>query len=74
MDNEGREHVIHLVRGSDQWKWHLAPGIYHWKSGQEHVIPGWKIDLSTSAVALEPGEVSHIQVYIERKEKDVFWL
>ena len=74
LDMEGRSYIIHILRGNDQWKWHLAPGEYHWKPGQQHAHPGWDLNLSEGIFHLEPGKVSHLQIHIQQKEKDVYWL
>jgi len=45
IDSEGRNHALHLVRGSHQWKPHLAPGTYHWPALILRPEPGWIVEV-----------------------------
>lgn len=74
IDSEGRNHALHLVRGSHQWKTHLAPGTYHWPALILRPEPGWIVEVMASTFTLEAGQTCHLPVLVRKDERPIYWL
>ena len=74
IDSEGRNHALHLVRGSHQWKPHLAPGTYHWPALILRPEPGWIVEVMASTFTLEAGQTCHLPVLVRMDERPIYWL
>ena len=73
-DEKGHPHIIHLLSGEDQWKTHLPPGRYTWKTLPSHQTQGYMLQFESPTFLLETNQTTVIKVIIEKQPKDIFWI
>ena len=74
IDENGQEFGIHLIGGEVQWKTHLPPGRYTWKTLPSHQTQGYMIQFLSPTFVLETNQTTVIHVIIEKQPKDIFWI
>jgi len=73
-DEEGHPHFVHLLSGEEQWKTHLPPGRYTWKTLPSNQTQGYILQFESSTFILETNQTTVINVLIEKQTKNIFWI
>ena len=72
VDAGGQEHVVHILSEEWQWKTHLPPGQYTWKTPE--LPPGYSLTFETPTFTLKPGEICSIRVQIDAIQRKITWI